>query len=427
MEKWIVSLERDGILRPVGSIRGENSTDACFTYAETYRNSPDAAPISLSLPLQGEAFTPVQTKNFFEGLLPEGFTRRTVAQWMHVTEEDYLSILHGLGRECLGALCITAEGEESMAAYEPITPRQVRQLAAEGATKSAELVTKAHLSLTGASGKAGLYYDAEHGDWYLPRGSAPSTHIVKQSHVRLDAIVTNEQLALQTAARCGIETAKSFIINTGSGEDREVLLATERYDRRFVPERRRIGSLPCPLRLHQEDFAQAMGIPAAEKYEREGQHYLRDMFALLRRASVDPIADQVKLWDLLVFNWLIGNTDAHVKNFSLLYSPSQKSVRLAPAYDIVSTSIYEQSTREMAFRIGGASLLEEIDREAFRLAAREAGLGERMALRRFDALCDRFEEALRNSAEELASQGFSKASKLAERILATGGIHGIKR
>ena len=81
----------------------------------------------------------------------------------------------------------------------------------------------------------------------------------------------------------------------------------------------------------------------------------------------------------------------------------------------------------MAFRIGGAALLEEIDREAFRLAAREAGLGERMALRRFDALCDRFEEALRNSAEELASQGFSKASKLAERILATGGIHGIKR
>ena len=210
MEKLIVSLERDGILCPVGSIRGESPSDACFAYAEEYRDRPDAAPISLSLPLQEEAFTPTQTKNFFEGLLPEGFTRRTVAQWMHVAEEDYLSILHGLGRECLGALCITAEREESEASYERITAQQVRQLAAEGATKSAELVTKAHLSLTGASGKAGLYYDAEHGEWYLPRGSAPSTHIVKQSHVRLDAIVTNEQLALQTAARCGIETAKSF-------------------------------------------------------------------------------------------------------------------------------------------------------------------------------------------------------------------------
>ena len=173
MEKLIVSLERDGTLQPVGSIRGESPLDACFAYTEASRNSPDAAPISLSLPLQEDAFTPTQTKNFFEGLLPEGFTRRTVAQWMHVAEEDYLSILHGLGRECLGALCITAEGEESEASYEPITPQQVRQLAAEGATKSAELVTKAHLSLTGASGKAGLYYDAEHGAWYLPRGSAP--------------------------------------------------------------------------------------------------------------------------------------------------------------------------------------------------------------------------------------------------------------
>ena len=427
MEKLIVSLERDGILCPVGSIRGESPSDACFAYTGEYRDRPDAAPISLSLPLQEEAFTPTQTKNFFEGLLPEGFTRRTVAQWMHVAEEDYLSILHGLGRECLGALCITAEGEESEASYEPITAQQVRQLAAEGATKSAELVTKAHLSLTGASGKAGLYYDAEHGEWYLPRGSAPSTHIVKQSHVRLDAIVTNEQLALQTAARCGIETAKSFIINTGAGEDRDVLLATERYDRRFVPEGLRIGTLPRPQRLHQEDFAQALGIPAAEKYEREGQHHLRDMFALLRRASSDPIADQMKLWDLLVFDWLIGNTDAHVKNFSLLYSPNQKSIRLAPAYDIVSTSIYEQSTREMAFRIGGASLLEKIDREAFRLAAREAGLGERMALRRFDALCEDFEKALRSAAEELTTQGFARATELAERILMTGGVRGVRK
>ena len=68
MEKLIVSLERDGILCPVGSIRGESPSDACFAYAEEYRDRPDAAPISLSLPLQEEAFTPTQTKNFFEGL-----------------------------------------------------------------------------------------------------------------------------------------------------------------------------------------------------------------------------------------------------------------------------------------------------------------------------------------------------------------------
>lgn len=420
MENLIVSLERDGIMRPVGTICGNDAADSCFAYSEGYLNSEDAAPISLSLPLQGEVFSAAKTKNFFEGLLPEGFTRRTVAQWMHVAEDDYLSILHGLGRECLGALCITVDGEENEAAYSPITAKEVQALAAEGATKSAELVTKSHLSLTGASGKVGLYYDADSEGWYLPRGTAPSTHIVKQSHVRLDGIVTNEQLSLLTAAKCGIEIARSFIINTGGGEDREVLFATERFDRQFSPESKRIDGLRCPLRLHQEDFAQAMGIPASEKYEKEPKDYLRRMFEVLRRFSADPIADQLKLWDILVFNYLIGNTDSHIKNFSFLYSPNQKTVRLAPAYDIVSTVVYPESTREMAFFIGDALLLDDLSRDSFRLAAKEVGLGERMAMRRFDAMCEKFRPALHSSAAELAAAGFPKALELEQLIIETG-------
>ena len=421
MKNLIVSLEREGVMRPVGTICGNDATDSRFAYSETYLNGDDAAPISLSLPLQEAPFTAVQTKNFFEGLLPEGFTRRTVAQWMHVAEDDYLSILHGLGQECLGALCITAAGEESEAAYTPITAKEVQALAAEGAAKSAELVTKSHLSLTGASGKVGLYYDADSDAWYLPRGTAPSTHIVKQSHVRLDGIVTNEQLSLMTAAKCGIGIAKSFIINTGGGEDREVLFATERFDRKFSPDSKRIDGLRCPLRLHQEDFTQAMGIPAAEKYEKNPRGYLRGMFEVLRRFSAEPIADQLKLWDVLVFNYLIGNTDSHIKNFSLLYSPNQKTVRLAPAYDIVSTVVYPESTREMAFFIGGALLLDDLSRDSFRLAAREVGLGERLAMRRFDAMCTKFRPALHASAKELAAAGFPKAIEMEQRILEAAG------
>lgn len=161
---------------------------------------------------------------------------------MHVDETDYLSILHGLGRKCLGAVCVTESGEDLQASYEPVTEQQVRELAAEGATKSAELVTKSHLSLTGASGKVGLYYAPDSKTWYLPWGTAPSTHIVKQSHVRLDGIVTNEQLALSTAAKCGIDIPCSFIINTGAGEEHEVLFATERFDRVFPDQVRLIES-----------------------------------------------------------------------------------------------------------------------------------------------------------------------------------------
>ena len=406
----------------VGTISGSGVSDSRFRYSEEYLRSTTAAGLSISLPLQDQPYSVSQTSNFFEGLLPEGFTRRSVAQWMHVDEGDYLSILHGLGRECLGAISVTEAGEEVSASYERITEQQVRELAAEGAMKTAELVTRSHLSLTGASGKVGLYYAAKEDTWYLPGGTAPSTHIVKQSHVRLDSLVTNEQLSLMTARRCGITIPNSFIINTGSGEEDEVLFATERFDRVFPADPKSISGMPCPLRLHQEDFAQALGIPASDKYERKQNHYMKAMFDLLRQYSSDPVTDQIRLWDIIVFDYLIGNTDAHIKNFSLLYGPDMKRVRLAPAYDIVSTAIYEQSTRDMAFRIGGAQTIDEITAESFRAAAREVGLGERMAMRRFDNIREQFVPALRQSALELVSAGYPKAFEMEKRILSSGGI-----
>jgi serine/threonine-protein kinase HipA len=123
----------------------------------------------------------------------------------------------------------------------------------------------------------------------------------------------------------------------------------------------------------------------------------------------------------MVFNWLLGNTDAHVKNFSLLYSPDLRRVRLAPAYDLVSTAAYRQSTREMAFYIGDALLLDDVTEDAFRQAARDVGLGELMAMRRFDEMCRRFKPALHESAEELIAAGYDKAAELEARILQSGG------
>lgn len=178
MKAQNISIERNGRMVFAGTITGNDSTDACFQYAPEYLQDASAAAISISLPLRKEKFSAEQTENFFEGLLPEGFTRRSVAQWLHVDERDYLSLLHGLGRECLGTVCVTEEGERLTASYEPIDSRQIRQLAEEGVAKSAEIVTKTHLSLTGASGKVGLYYDADQDTWFLPWGTAPSTHIV---------------------------------------------------------------------------------------------------------------------------------------------------------------------------------------------------------------------------------------------------------
>lgn len=425
MPELKVEIEINGRMTAVGTITGTGSADAVFTYAKDYLALPGAKPISLSLPFQTEAFSPAQTANYFEGLLPEGFTRRAVAQWMHASENDYLAILHGLGRECLGAIRVTDDSDPDWAEYDPIPLEEVSRLAGEGAEKSAELVVASHLSLTGASGKVGLYYDEEKGAWYLPRGTAPSTHIVKQSHVRLNSIVINEQLALLAAAYCGINTAGSFIINTGSGKDNEILLASARYDRSFSGSDNTINGLPVPYRLHQEDFAQALGISAGDKYEKPGENHLGRAFNLLRRYSSDPINDQSRLWDLVCFNYLIGNTDGHLKNLSLLYSPDMKTVRLAPAYDLVSTAVYPSCTRDMAFSIGGMLSLDTINLDSFRKAAEDAGIGAAFALKRLNRLCNVFEDALSKAANRLSDLSLPGADELSTKILLSGGFRNL--
>lgn len=297
MRRLSVFIEINGESIYVGEIVGNNSNDACFTYADAYLEKSEHHAISIGLPLEEKTFDAQRTRIFFEGLLPEGFTRRCVAEWMHMDENDYVSILAGLGRECLGAIKIVDESDEAInPEYRELSAEEVYALASEGATESAELVTKSHLSLTGASGKVGLYLD------------------------------------------------------------------------------------------EKEDFAQALGIAASYKYEKNNEGYLKKLFDVIRSHSADPITDLLKLWDICVFNYLIGNTDNHIKNLSLLYSEDLKSVRLAPAYDIVSTIIYKSSTEKMALRIVGICNINEITRTSFEKAASQVGIGSKMAMKRFDAM-----------------------------------------
>ncbi|MBP5254162.1 MAG: HipA domain-containing protein [Lachnospiraceae bacterium] len=421
MDRLIVSIERDGKQVRVGTIEGKEDYGG-FVYDEAYLASRDAAPISISLPLQEERFSGQRTRTFFEGLLPEGFTRRTVAHRMRADENDFMTLLRGLGKECLGALRVIAEGEMvEENTYEPLSEDRVKELASEGVVKSSEFVLKAHLSLTGASGKVGLYYDEPDDVWYLPKGTAASTHIVKQSHVRLDGIVANEQLSLLAARKIGIEVPDSFIIRTGGTRDDEVLFATKRYDRCFTRGYHTPEGLPIPMRLHQEDFAQALGIASKDKYEHPGDRHLQKIFTMLRSVSANPIEDSLKLWDIIVYDFLVGNSDNHIKNISILYSRDLKTLRLAPAYDILSTSIYEESSRNMAFSLGGRYALDDITEEAFGDAAEEAGFSRKVGLRHLKQLSGKFEKALDEAASELEAQGFSQAAGLKDKILKTGG------
>ncbi len=419
MRTLSVFLEMNGKQKHVGDITGDTFKDARFYYAADYLAAEYARPISISLPLSENVYSPTQTKNFFEGLLPEGFSRRALASWIKADENDYLSILSRLGRECIGAIRIVENAENEKAEYELLSMERVCELATEGATKSTEILLDTHLSLAGASGKVGLYYDESGDSWYLPRGLAPSTHIVKQSHVRLSHLVLNEQLCMLTAGLSAIDVPESFIINTGAGTDQEILYATKRYDRTFR-NTRSVSGLSVPDRLHQEDFAQALGIPSEAKYEREKQDYLRRIFEMIRAYTTNPIAEQIKLWKILVFHFLIGNGDGHIKNFSLLYSNDLKMITLSPAYDIVCTGIYHLSDA-MSLYIGNEVHMQKMNRSTFAAAASEAGLTERMAMKVFDETADHFEKALDEAAGRMVEDGFKEVEKLKSEILRCGG------
>ena len=415
-----VQIEINGQFVQAGRITGNSFSDAVFSYDESYITSSKARAISLNLSLSKKEFKADATKIFFDGLLPEGFTRQCVADSIHASSDDYISILRELGNECLGAVQIIDEDKPSVkAGYTPLTIEEIKELAKEGAGKSAELVIKSHLSLTGASGKVGLYYDETSGKWYRAQGLAPSTHIVKQSHVRYKNIVLNEQLCLLTAQKLGIEIPESFILHAQAGKvnDEDVLFATRRFDRIIDTDSRIIDGLKTPYRLHQEDFAQALGIKSADKYEKEGQGYLKRMFDLLQKHSSNPIEDSLKLWRRTVFNCIIGNTDNHIKNTSLIYSKDLSSVRLAPFYDVICTRVYESSTDEMSVSVNGKQNINQITKEDLGQEGKNCGLGSKIAMKIYDEVHDGIQKALLDSADELSKEGFAEAKSMANKIL----------
>ena len=213
---------------------------------------------------------------------------------------------------------------------------------------------------------------------------------------------------------------ESFIISQGSQLDEDILYATARYDR-TLSTNKMIDGLKCPYRLHQEDFAQALGIFAADKYEKTSSGYMAKMFELLRNNSSNPIEDQIALLRTIIFNFLIGNTDCHVKNFSMLYSEDLKSKRLAPAYDLVATRVY-RTTSDMSFYIGGEIDITKITRNTFVLAAEEIGLSNNIVLSNFDDIANKLEKALVDASVDLKNIGFENAIKLKDEILISGGF-----
>jgi len=367
-----------------------------FVYDETYRMRSGATPLSLSMPLQIASHADRTISPWLWGLLPDN--DRVLDRWarqFHVSASSPFSLLSTpIGEDCAGAVrfakpdsladVLERSGEVTWLRTKDVAQR-LRDLR-EDATSWLGREFTGQFSLAGAQAKTALL--RENRRWGVPSGAIPTTHILKPAVAGLDDHDLNEHLCLDAARRVGLLAVRTRVQRFGG----ESAVVVHRYDRHIIDGEVR--------RVHQEDICQALSVPPSRKYQSEGGPGPGDIASLFRRTMPGRVADDAvrRFADALIWNWLIGGTDAHAKNYSLLLSGDQ--VRLAPLYDVASAlpyGVHEKKLR-MAMKIGSDYRLVPY-KNPWPAAARTLGLdAEELATRVREiaqALPDAFGDASR--------------------------------
>jgi len=363
--------------QPVGRLFLSNGR-LHFAYLPEWLAQPQAMPVSMSLPLQADSFDDQQARPFFAGLLPEGQLRSVIARQLQVSSQNEFALLDQLGGECAGAVSLTAWESTSIQQLDRsierlnVTPdAAVQWLSDDDLVKILDQLPSRpmlvgqlglRLSLAGAQDKLPVLFDGMRIG--VPQFGTPSSHILKPAIAAVTDSVSNEAFCLALAKQLKLPCANAQIHQVAGRR----FLLVERYDRQMTAK----GTLSPHERLHQEDFCQALGVVSELKYQNEGGPSLAQCFALLRQATRPNAPQVLRLLDAVLFNALIGNHDAHGKNFSLLYGTN--GVSLAPLYDLLCTAVYPNLTAKMAMKIGSKYKFSEIEARHWQQFASEAGL-----------------------------------------------------
>ncbi|CAN5141234.1 type II toxin-antitoxin system HipA family toxin [soil metagenome] len=366
---WIASRRAGELIqKPNGNLQ--------FRYDPGY----EGPPLSQALPRQEQAHGHRVARAVFGGLLPEGDVRDVLARNLGISEGNDHGLLEQVGGDVAGAITLLADGVEPPAepTSEPLDDERLARMLSELPQRplAANAAEGIRLSLAGAQPKVPVILD-EHGRMALPTNSAaPTTHILKPEPERFPGLVDNEAFCMTLARECELPAARITKARTVSGTR---FLVIERYDRDLTSD---------PIRrLHQEDFCQALGLPADRKYQQEGGPTVAQSAQLIRRCTPVPALELPRLISAVAFNWIVGNCDAHGKNYSLLYD--QGAPTLAPLYDIVSTFVYPELTTRLAMSIDGARQLEHVDAGSWVRLAGDAGYRPAFVTRTVDDLLAR--------------------------------------
>ena len=379
---------------PVGALWQDDAGLIEFRYSDAWLATPAAIPLSRSLPLQSDPFRGKHARPFFAGILPDEGPRDVIAAILGISARNDFAMLERIGGECAGAVSLLPDGVFPRAAFASRTraldDQDFGEIVAELGRRPL-LAGRAGLRLSLAGSQAKLPVLLSGGRVELPLDGTPSTHIIKPEPERFPGLVAVEILCMTLAKAVGLTTPSVSFRSAGG----RPCIVAERYDRIVEPN----GTV---VRVHQEDFCQALGYPPERKYQQEGGPLLRDCIGLLREWSTVPALDIREFLDGLIFNVLIGNADAHAKNYSLLYS--QGSRRLAPFYDLVCTLAWPELSTTPAMKIGRSESIETITAENWKKMAQETQVGWPMLRERIAALCGETLTHLRDATAQ-AAQG----------------------
>jgi serine/threonine-protein kinase HipA len=362
--------------RRVGELHQLQGGKLSFSYDDEWMNGRVAIPLSLSMPTIARTYAGKVVEAFLWGLLPDN--EQTLARWaqrFQVSARNPFALLKNVGRDCAGAVQFIPHGDEVSRgeAFEPLTDEQIgdrlRDLRRDGAA-TRRPGDAGQFSLAGAQAKTAFYFDNATNNWGIPLGDTPTTHIFKPPMPHLHGHTENEHFCLQLARMLGMDAAPSQVLEFAG----EKAIVVTRYDRRTIDGR--------TIRIHQEDMCQALSVMPTLKYENQGGPGVVAISNKVLSASNDPVRDRQRFMEANIFNWIIGGTDAHAKNYSMLLGP-QGAARLAPLYDLSSILPYlgegeiraEMRDLKLAMKIDKVYAIDEVMPRHWERCASSAKVG----------------------------------------------------
>lgn len=374
-----------------------------FEYAASWLDRAERTTIA-NIELQPGRNRSAAVQAFFENLLPEGELRLYIAEQRKAS--TLFSLLLEVAGDTAGGFVIVPGGQRpAPAAYEATSWEAIAAMLSKKSAAAIDIRgSDARISLAGAQDKTSIAIFAD-GVPRLPRGTSPSTHILKPNIKRLAKVwhsAANETIVMRAAARCGLPAAEVFY------EPHTESCVVRRFDRLVRPD----GTL---ARLVQYDLCQLAGTTSERKYEKEGGPGLAICAELIRRYSTQPAVDLRHFVGWIFFNLYTGNNDSHAKNLSIYNLPVQ-GVMLTPFYDLMCTRMYPGLSQEFAFEIGGEYKPAAMTRAHLNQLAQQLGMRPQFLAQQATNLAQELPQALDQAVKEVKPTLSHSAKILAERL-----------